>query len=84
MNGQPSNIWKDIFINVNKDIQTNKKELEEEKNNAKSRWKLDIFKNVIASLRMMRICCVYKSTTGSHAEEKFREQERDSGNENVT
>ena len=28
--------------------------------------------------------CVYKSATGSHAEEKFREQERDTGNENVT
>jgi hypothetical protein len=28
--------------------------------------------------------CVYKSATGSHTEEKFREQERDTGNENVT
>ena len=52
----PSNIWKDISINVNKNNQTYFKKVEEEKDNVKSRWKLENLKTVSTSLRIMRIC----------------------------
>lgn len=89
----PSNIWKDIAINVNKNNQTDfKKEVEEERQ-YKEQMKTWNFKNCKSFPQNNKNMYVCKSTTGSHAEEKFREQERDenvtrnenvTGNENVT